>query len=397
MERCPLPATTSARDDWWWIFDPRLSLRARASLITGVGTLAFTLLATALAGTLVRRSLEAQLGTHFEALAFQLADKLDRVIHARHHDLQLMASIAPMRHGDTTAAERQKLLETVQDSARDFAWIGFADPRGTVRAATGGLFANTAVGTRPWFLVARERNHTAGPAELPALTRELHPEGGTRALRYIDLAVPVQAADGALLGALGAHVSWEWSREVQLSVVPESARRERIGVTVYSAAGEVLLDSGGSGWSQPPEPPVISDPRKFRGTLLQSADGGTSYLTGFARSRGYREYRGLGWLIVVRQPADLALAPARELQRTLFGWGALLTIVLVAVSWIAAARLSRRLRSVRLAADRIRGGDVLTVLPRPSGEGELARMCGSLNDLVEDLRKKSPARGSHDR
>ena len=154
--------------------------------------------------------------------------------------------------------------------------ISSASTTVTGTSTTGGLFANTAVGTRPWFLVARERNHTAGPAELPALTRELHPEGGTRALRYIDLAVPVQAADGALLGALGAHVSWEWSREVQLSVVPESARRERIGVTVYSAAGEVLLDSGGSGWSQPPEPPVISDPRKFRGTLLQSADGGTS-------------------------------------------------------------------------------------------------------------------------
>ncbi len=388
MSRRPAPG--SAPDDWWWIFDPRLSLRARAVLVTGVGTLAFTLLAATLAGTLVRRSLERQAGANFETLAFQLGDKLDRVILARHHDLQLAASLAPMRQRDTPAADRRKLLELIQDNARDFAWVGFADAGGTVRAATAGLFDGTTVANRPWFRFARERNHTAGPAELPALTSELNPGGDTRAARYLDLAVPVPSADGPLLGVLGAHLNWEWVREVQFSVVPESARRERIGVTVYSATGEVLLDSGGSGWTQPPEAPALPDPRKFRGTLLESTTGGTGYVTGFARSRGYREYRGLGWLIVVRQPADLVLAPARELQRTLFAWGALLTVALVTISWISAGRLSRRLRSVRLAAERIRGGDVLTVLPRPPGDGELARMCGSIGNLVEELREKPP-------
>ncbi len=374
--------------DWWWIFDPRLSLRARAALITGVGALAFTFLAAALAGTLVRRSLERQAGANFETLAFQLGDKLDRVILARQHELQLAASLAPMRQLATTYAERRKLLELVQDNARDFAWIGFADAGGTVHGATAGIFDGTPVGNRPWFRSARARSHTAGPAELPALTSELNPGGDTRTARYLDLAVPVQSADGPLLGVLGAHLNWEWVREVQLSVVPEAARRERIGVTVYSATGEVLLDSGGSGWTQPPEPPALPDARKFRGTLLEPTAGGTSHVTGFARSRGYREYRGLGWLIVVRQPADLALAPARDLQRTLLGWGALLTGALVVVSWISAGRFSRWLRSMRLAAERVRGGDVLAVLPRPPGDGEVARMCDAVGELVQELREK---------
>ncbi len=389
MSRRPTPA--SAPDDWWWIFDPRLSLRARAALVTGGGTLAFTLLAATLTGTLVRRSLERQTGANFETLAFQLGDKLDRVILARHHDLQLAASLAPMRQSETPAADRRKLLELVQDNARDFAWIGFADAGGTLRAASAGIFEGTSVANRPWFRIARERSHTAGPSELPALTSELNPGGDTRSARYLDLAVPVQSAEGPLLGVLGAYLNWDWVREVQLSVVPEAARRERIGVTVYSATGEVLLDSGGSGWTQPPEAPVLSDPRKFRGTLLEPTTSGTSYVTGFARSRGYREYRGLGWLIAVRQPADLVLAPARELQRTLVGWGALLTVALVTISWISAGRLSRRLRSVGLAAERIRGGDVLTVLPRPPGDGEVARMCGSVGDLVEELRENPQA------
>ncbi|MEO6244042.1 MAG: cache and HAMP domain-containing protein [Opitutaceae bacterium] len=392
MHRPPVTHPRATERDWWWIFDPRLSLRARAALITGVSALAFTLLASALAGTLVRRSLERQLGANFETLAFQLADKLDRVILARQRELQLAASLAPMRSTGTPPAERRKQLELVQDNSRDFAWLGFADAGGTLRAATGGVFEGTPAGSRPWFLVARERNYAAGPAELPALTNELTPGGDARAARYLDLAVPVQSAEGPLLGVLGAHLHWDWTREVQFSVVPETARREQIGVTVYSATGDVLLDSGASGWSQPPEPPAISDARKFRGTLLETTAAGTSYVSGFARSRGYREYRGLGWLIVVRQPADLALAPARELQATLFGWGVVLSAALVIVSWISAGRISRRLRGMTLAAQRIRDGDVLSILPRPQGDGELARMCGSVGDLVEDLREKARAR-----
>jgi HAMP domain-containing protein len=389
MNHPPAPLPPATERDWWWIFDPRLSLRARAALVTGISALAFTLVATALAGTLVRRSLERQLGANFESLAFQFGDKLDRVILARHRDLQFAAGLPLMRQGATPAAERRKLLELVQDNARDFAWIGFADASGNVRAATAGVFEGTTVASRPWFLIARERNYTAGPGELPALTNELSPGSEARATRYLDLAVPVLTGEGPLLGVLGAHLHLDWMREVQFSVVPETARREHIGVTVYSATGDVLLDSGGSGWTQPPAAPALSDARQFRGTLRESAVGGTDYLTGFARSRGYREYRGLGWLIVVRQPADLALAPARELQTTLLGWGVVLTVALVVVSWISAGRLSRRLRGMGRAADRIRDGDVLTILPRPKGDGELARMCGAIGDLVEDLRAKA--------
>ena len=231
--------------------------------------------------------------------------------------------------------------------------------------------------------------------ELPALTRELIGSDESRSSRYLDLAVPVHEPDGRFLGVLGAHVQWDWSREVQLSVIPESARRERIGVTVYSATGDVLLDSGGSGWSQPLEAPSIPEARKFRGTLVEPTASGTIYLTGFARSRGYRDYRGLGWLVAVRQPANLALAPVRDLQRTIFGWGALLTVALVTTSWISAGRLARRLHTIELAANRIREGDVLTVLPHPRGEGELAQMCGALGELVQELRK-NPATAGHD-
>jgi nitrogen fixation/metabolism regulation signal transduction histidine kinase len=59
-------------------------------------------------------------------------------------------------------------------------------------------------------------------------------------------------------------------------------------------------------------------------------------------------------------------------------------------AWFYADRFSRRLRAVGTAAGRIQGGDVLARLPSGKGDGELARMCGALNRLVDDLREKKP-------
>jgi len=149
----------------------------------------------------------------------------------------------------------------------------------------------------------------------------------------------VQAVNGQWLGVLSAHLHWAWTREVQFSVVPESAKRERIGVTVYAANGDVILDSGGSGWSRPPDLPALTDARKFRGSMIETTPDGASYVTGYARSRGFHDFRGLGWVVAVRQPVALAFAPVRELQRFIVGWGLAFTALLVTVAWITLSNL----------------------------------------------------------
>ena len=122
--------------------------------------------------------------------------------------------------------------------------------------------------------------------------------------------------------------------------------------------------------------------------MLTLPRGGTTYLTGFSRSRGHREYRGIGWLIAVRQPVDRALSGVRALRRGVNLWGGAIGVAATVAAWIIAGRHARRLRSVRAAAERIQEGDILTVLPHPKDKSELAAMCGALDDLVEDLRAR---------
>ena len=385
MERRPSSDSGSPRDDWWWIFDPRYSLRARAALIVGGSAMLFTVFIAWLASSRLEHQLHVQLNFTLEALAVQLGDKVDRMIYDRYRDLQFVATLAPFTQAAVEPAERRRVLESLRLSSREFAWIGFADAAGHVVSATQGTLEGAVVDARPWFRIGRQRPH----AEM--LADAALPSSGAAPNHVLELAVPVASTSGQFLGVLGAHVPWDWATEVQLSVVPESARRELLGATIYSATNEVLLDSGASGWTLPPPAPALPDPRRFRGAMLEVTADGARYVTGFVRSRGFREYKGLGWLITVRQPVDRAFAPVRELRDRIARWGFLFVGGLTLTSWLAAGQISRRMRNLAIAADRIREGDVLTVLPRPQGELDLERMCHSLGDLVESLRQQKAA------
>ena len=380
-------STARDPDDWWWIFDPRQSLRARAVLIFGGMALAFTLVLGGSAETLLRRQLSRQLGPAFETLAFQIGDKLDRALDERLRALQLGANLAAMRSPGATEAERRAVLDGLLTAAPDCAWIGFADSNGRVVTATSHFFEGEAVEKSAWFRGARRAPYVGNLHEFAELAREL-PNPTEETPRFLDLAVPVTDTAGKFLGVLGAHLRWSWARDTQHSVVSDAARLEHIDVTIYAPGGDVLLDSGASGWTRPPEAPAVAQKGGARGNLLENVPGDTNFFTGYARSRGYREFRGTNWLVTVRQPVADAFAPARELQQRIVSIGATLTVVIIVLSWLIAGRITRRMAAVTSAAGRIRGGDILTLMPRPHGRGEIQEMCGALGEMVDDFRTK---------
>ncbi len=375
-------------DSGWRALDPRRSLRVCITLAAAGASLAFTLLAVWVAGTHSRRQIEQQLGPSLENLAYQVVDKLDRGISGRYRDVQFAIGLVPLRTPGAPLDERRRLLESIMDASPEFAWLGFANPAGTVVFATRHQLEGTPVGSRDWFRNAREKPYAGEVHEVPELAGDNGASGGPSP-RYLDLAAPVMSASGQFLGVLGAHVSWSLAREIQLSVISDTvAQHDHVGLTLYSVNGDALLDSGASGWNEPPNAPVPPDRRKSRGFFRETTPEGSAYLTGYAHSRGYAGLRSLGWLAVVRQPVADAFAPALELQRGILIVGLGFTAAMIVLSWALASRLTRRLRSISASARRIGGGDVLTVLPRPSGQGDLPEMCAALGGMVHALRQR---------
>ncbi len=383
----PIPAER----EWWWVFDPRQSLRAQAVLLAGGGTFLFAVVLVVLAGSHQRQALEKQVGPALETLAVQVGDKLDRAVADRSAMVSLAANLGTFALA--SPAELRRALEAARPAIPDCDWLGFVGPDGKVVAATGGLFERADLSLRPWFRGGRERPHAGGPREIPELTRALPPaaDGEIPAL-FLDFSAPVADVHGRAAGVLVAHIRWNWTRDVVLSVVPETLAREGIAVTVYHPGGDVLLDTGASGWTRPLELPPLPEQRKFRGAMRETPAGSAPYVTGYFRHRGIRDANGVGWLTTVRQTETRAYAPAAKLQRALAGWGLFSGAAVSVAAWVLAGRLARRLRAVGAAADRIQSGDRTALLPRPPGQGEVATMCAALGDLVEDLRNRPDAK-----
>ena len=385
-------APTPPPPEWWHRYDPRRSWTALAAVVVGGSATVLAILLAGIVAALLHGQLERQLGGSFETLAREVADKIDRSVYERYRQLEFTASLAALRNPALAATERRAVIDLLRTTSPDLAWLGFTDAGGLVRVASPRLFEGENVGNTPWFRNGQRRPFAGNVHEWPALAARTQAADGEPP-RFLDLAVPVNAADGQFLGVLSAQVRWSMAREVQVSVVPDAARRQLLGVTIYAATGETLLDSGGSGWTEPPEAPAGVPKRpEAHGYLEENSPGGTTYLAGYARSGGFREFRGLGWLIVVRQPVDQVFAPVAELRRRVLGLGLAFAAVLGGVTAFGASRIERRLRAVAKAAGRIGEGEIQALIPRPRGDHALARMCAALDEMVEKFRRREEAR-----
>jgi HAMP domain-containing protein len=373
-------------NSWWQRLDPRHNVWVLAAMVFGGAALGCTFLLGEIAGAIFRTKLERQTGQMLETLACQVSDKLDRTVYERYREIQFATGLGPLRLPEATPAERRRMFEAMQKAEADYAWIGLADPTGTVIVATQGLLEGTKVDIREWFRSARSGPFASDVHEYAPLAKELPNPTGEKQ-RYIDLAAPVTAANGQSLGVLGAHLDWSLAREAQLSVVPEKARRESLSVALYAKKGEMVLDSGGSGWTEAPGIPTLPARAGLRGSFTENAEGGTVYLTGYARSQGYRDYPGLHLLVVVRQPTAIVFAPVRELRGWIWRLGGLMAGGFVILSWVVVMRLNRPMRAIARAADRIRAGDILSLIPRYH-DGDAGRLSTALGDMVDAFRAK---------
>ncbi|MFZ5584378.1 MAG: response regulator [Thermodesulfobacteriota bacterium] len=364
--------------------------RARLALAIGGAALTVCALAMLVVGLSAREQLVQEAGGGLAELAFHLADKLDRGMFERWRETLLMANLDVIRDPARNPAEKRQYLEKVRETFPHYAWIGLTDPEGIVTAATGGLLEGRNVAQRDWF---REglRGPFAGDVHEAFLLAKLLPPSVGDPLRLVDVAAPVVAPDGGAVGVLAAHLSWQWAREVGASLLRPDTQRGQATVLVLGQSGAVLLGPGAGVETWPAELMArlraASAPQASR-HFISHADGeGRDFLLGAAACQGHADYPGLGWLVVVRQPLELALAPVRRLQEQIVAWAVLLLALLTWGGWFLAGRISLPLRRLARAADRARQGLPLQDGDLPQGgPTEVAALCASLAKLVRSQR-----------
>jgi GGDEF domain-containing protein len=359
-----------------------LSLREQITLLTSVLCIVVAMVVAGASAYMGRWAATAEASSQLEMLAATMADRLDRGMQVRLRQMQVLAELQALQ-GLWTGSKVQirTALERIQTAFPDFTWIGFADPSGFVLGAVGGLLEGTSVASRPWFEAGIKAPYVGDVHEAKLLAGLLAPRQSGEPHRFVDFAAPVYRADGATQGVLAAHLDWAWAAELRRTLL--SAGRPDTDIWVLSADGKQLLgpDVGAAAVS-PEELRRIEAAR--RGSLEQATPAGP-VLTGFAMTEGFRNYPGLGWIVLARQPSRVAFAAADRLTWTIVGLCALVAVAGVLLSHYVALRIAGPITELSSAADQIGRSTETMSLPRVAGSREVTQLSGSLRSLLRRI------------
>lgn len=369
------------------------TIRARFVAISFFLVLCCTVLLSAGVSRFTAGRLRGGVGKLLAETAFQISDKVDRGMWSRTREVLILAQQGALRDPSSPGAA-QAAIDNLQRAIPVFAWIGLADPDGIVVASSQGILAGSGIADRPVFSRARNGLFVDDVHEANPLS-DLLPNPTGEPMKFVDIGAPVHDGSGRLRGVLTAHLSWEWVREMNRSFI-SALGEQHIEPVIVAADRTVLLGPRGMS-GQLLDMPIFDTLGEGRHPwqVLTWPDG-REYLTGASRCRGYLEFQGLGWTVLVRQPTEVAFAPARQARAAILVAGLFMAVAAGLVAVILARGVTRPLEGIAADARRLRDGE-LADFPPYRGPVEIEVLSESLREMVAGLARTRGERDSMER
>lgn len=358
-----------------------------------VGLCAAPILAVGLyAGVSAGNHARGQAAENLLELSAQIASKLDIGMHERWRDIALITSMVNARGDVDWSAEFRRQLDALRQSVPVYAWIGAADTEGRVQVSTGGMLEGADVSARPWYRAGRQAAFAGDVHEAVLLAQKLPPNPNGEPLRFVDIAMPMVRGDGVPMGVLGAHLSWNWIDEVTAAVLDRSGgRAPGTEAMVVSRDGTVLMGPKGLQGEKLDLAGVRAGAQGIARTDVERWPDGKEYFTAVAPTRGEGDYRGLGWIVMVRRDAETVLSPAADLQQRILLVALAAAAAACALGWHLSGRVTRPLRTIAEAADRIGHGDTAAGVPPTRAFGEALTLSVALVRIAATLEQQQPS------
>ncbi|MEP6958376.1 MAG: PAS domain S-box protein [Nitrospirota bacterium] len=266
------------------------------------------------AGIVLARFVEYRLveatGEELTLAAAEVAEKLDRMMFERQGNTLMMARAFGLRASDPRyLSEYLEWMKTEYSPV--YLWLAVTDSQGTVVAAT------------DLSLVGRDYSHAASFIAARA-TRRLdiadvagqEPESGVNTIAFT---APILDSQGTFLGVVTSRVGIPLLEEVTTRTIRSLEVRQgaggRVEYQMLTQQGLVFVDSN------PPHQGTINLKELGLPSVLLSESGVPGYIeeehlrrhvqvvTGYAQTRGYGEFSGLGWSVLMRMERQDILAP----------------------------------------------------------------------------------------
>ncbi|ANU09657.1 diguanylate cyclase [Planococcus antarcticus DSM 14505] len=360
-----------------------LSLRTQLSIIFAGTTILLIFIFGIVYGERSIKQVEVEIGNSLSEAAYLMENNLDQYMWSRYGETIMLSSLSDIRQLE----DEQKIgtmLNQTQSTFPAFSWIGLTDQDGTVIASTDSILKGVDISERPVYSEALEKTFI-GDVHEAVLLADLLPNPTGEAMKFVDISTPIYDDNNDFMGVLATHLSWEWVEEIEASMLDSLKNRDSIEFLIVSKIDDVVILGPDDLLGKPLGLESIELARTNQnGSIIETWPNGKEYVTGYMMENGYKEYPGLGWTILVRQPVEVAYASTKELLLFFLVSGLIFVVFFAILGWLLAGRLASPLKNIAHAADRLRVGELVQI-PLYRGTSELETLSLSLRKLVSDL------------
>jgi len=307
-----------------------------------------------------RQHVLAEAGESHASLAADTLDRLDRFLFERYRNVVSWARLEVM--GDVVVDDLdRRIAQTLHGLRGDYgvySALYCLDAHGNVAADSVAGVASRREADTPWFRSIISGEPSYQYADIPAA-------GG---LPEVIFAAPIPGRAGAAspIGVLVARVD---PAAIAVLLDGVNQRLAKLGHPV-----RIAIRSGDG-----------VKPSMAEGDQASRVDGFTGEVIGEARSRGYRDFPGFGWVLTLREARADALAPMARtgLLLQLVGGGAVGVALLLAA--FLARGLARPLEEITRAAEAIESSGQLDVSLPAKRPDEIGHLAATFNRMLHRL------------
>ena len=274
--------------------------------------LAITLMAL-LTGAFLLGSVEQRLvaaaGEELTVASAEISDKLDRLLFERYGDALMLARAFSLRASD--AQYLSSYLGWMKANyAPVYLWLGVTDGQGLMVASTEESLRGKHFSQTSWFQKAKSSK------KILVLDVAAHePESATETVAFT---APILDSQGTFLGVVTTRVAVPVLEDVTTGTVRSLEDRQEftgpVSFQMVTKDGIVFSDSTRTRTGPPtvgshPREPIRAGEPGF----VEEEYRGTQVVTGYAQTKGYGNFAGLGWQVLVRMERDRIVQPIQSI------------------------------------------------------------------------------------